>query len=142
MKNFLLFCIFIHKLIVFFLLFGWLLPIKYIHLHIIAVPIILVHWQLNNNKCIVTEIEHYLRCEVDNLPYELAENSPDVNTHVDNRDDFVLKLLKQLNINFNSKTIKKYVIVGLMISWSLSFYKFYKYKKQCKKIKNKKLVIW
>ena len=48
---------FVHTLIVFFALFGCFLPLNYIKYHLFMFPIIYIQWKLNNNRCILTDIE-------------------------------------------------------------------------------------
>ena len=46
----------IHKLLVYFTIFGFLLPRKYLICHLLVFPIILFHWILNDNKCAFTQL--------------------------------------------------------------------------------------
>ena len=46
-----------HRVIVYITIFGFLLPKKYLLYHLLLFPIMLVHWILNDNKCILTELE-------------------------------------------------------------------------------------
>ena len=42
---------FIHKLISYFVVFGCLLPIKYLILHLGFIVLLYTHWYLNDNYC-------------------------------------------------------------------------------------------
>ena len=50
----------IHILVIIFGLFGFLLPKKYLILHLLMWPIVLIHWLKNNDKCIISQIEKSL----------------------------------------------------------------------------------
>ena len=106
--------ILLHKLIVYFTIFGWLMPIKYVKMHLLCFPLILIHWQLNDNKCILTQLEHHLK--------NVANESPTVDKDHE-ISDFNIRLLKQFGFNTNLKNIHKYIIIFISICWLISLYK-------------------
>ena len=50
-----------HKLLVYFMVFGCLLPPQYLWIHLLFWPIVLIHWQFNDGKCCLTQLELYLK---------------------------------------------------------------------------------
>ena len=53
---------FIHYFIFFFVLIGWLFNNKIILIsHLVFIPIMLLHWKLNNNTCFLTNLENSLK---------------------------------------------------------------------------------
>lgn len=113
--------ILVHKIIVFLMIFGFLIPKKYLLLFIILWPSVYLSWQLNNNKCILTEIEYYL----DNKKF-----SPSVTE--DHDYPFIRRMLSNININLtNQKTLSNkhihYIIVLLLtLLWFVGLVKYLK----------------
>lgn len=52
--------IIIHILIILFAFIGCILPIQFVQYHIFVFPIIYIQWKLNNQKCILNDIEYTL----------------------------------------------------------------------------------
>ena len=52
---------FIHKLISYFVVFGCLLPTKYLIIHLSFMFLLYTHWYLNDNYCFFSMIEYVLR---------------------------------------------------------------------------------
>ena len=50
----------IHIIIILFTIFGCVLPINYLMYHILMLPIIYIQWELNDQRCILTDFESYL----------------------------------------------------------------------------------
>jgi len=50
----------IHIIIIVYTIFGCFLPINYLMYHILMLPIIYIQWELNDQRCILTDIESYL----------------------------------------------------------------------------------
>lgn len=63
------------------IVFGCFLPAKYLPFHLLAWPIVYLHWQFNNNRCILTQLE----IEISN------KEAPDVRDHVD--DYYFMKII-------------------------------------------------
>ena len=113
--------ILVHKIIVFSMIFGFLIPKKYLLFFIILWPSVYLSWQLNNNKCILTEIEYYL----DNKKY-----SPSVTE--DHDYPFIRRMLSNININLTNQKILSnkhihYIIVLLLtLLWFIGLVKYLK----------------
>jgi len=59
----------LHHIIVMFIFFGWLSNNKYILiLYSLIPPILLIHWKLNNNRCIMTQTVNNM-CNLDKDEY-------------------------------------------------------------------------
>lgn len=113
--------ILVHKIIVFSMIFGFLIPKKYLLFFIILWPSVYLSWQLNNNKCILTEIEYYL----DNKKF-----SPSVTE--DHDYPFIRRMLSNININLTNQKILSnrhihYIIVLLLtLLWFIGLVKYFK----------------
>lgn len=101
----------IHKIIVYFMLFGFLLPINFVYIHSITWPIVYLHWKFNNDKCILTEMEYKLK----NIEYNHIPK-----TSEDHDFPFMRKLFSELGINLNNQQIDKFIIKYLTIVWIIS----------------------
>jgi hypothetical protein len=109
----------IHKLLVYFMFFGVLLPEKYLLYFVITWPFIYIHWQLNNNRCILTELEYYL----DNKPYP-----PTIDK--DHDYPFMKSVLGDFGISMDDENIHYGVMYGLTILWIIGMIRYFKlYKK-------------
>ncbi|MEL7034897.1 MAG: DUF2784 family protein [Cyanobacteria bacterium J06592_8] len=54
----------IHILILFFVIFGWLIPSQLWRIiHLIFIPAMILQWQFNQGTCILTNLENKLRGE-------------------------------------------------------------------------------
>ncbi len=52
----------IHTAMIPYCLFGWVIPYPlWLKIHAAFVPLMIVHWWLNRNVCILTNLESYLR---------------------------------------------------------------------------------
>ena len=49
---------FIHTLVVLYGFFGFLSPKKYLIFHALFWPLMLIHWNTNGNKCILSDLEN------------------------------------------------------------------------------------
>ncbi len=109
--------IIIHNLIVYFMAFGVLMPDGLLSLFIITWPSVYLHWQFNNNRCILTELEYYL----DNKPYPPT---------VDDDHDYVYikKMLTDLNIKLSNNSIHYSILYGFTIFWIVGCIRYIKYK--------------
>ncbi len=96
------------------MLLGFLLPRKYLYLYIIAWPIVYIHWQLNNNKCILTEIEYKLQNK---------KNTPTANK--DHDFPFINKMLNEWNIYLSNNQIHYLIFFILTITWIIGLIRFF-----------------
>ena len=51
----------IHNIFILIMIFGFMLPKKYLKFHALIWPLTLLHWKTNNNKCMLTQLEKYLK---------------------------------------------------------------------------------
>lgn len=105
--------VFSHSLIVLFLFWGFLLPKKYLVYHLIAWPIVWLHWQLNNQRCILTEWEFKLRGVHDQEIIKVTEND----------SPFMRKFYKVIlgdDKSISNETIHNSVVFGFTFSWIIS----------------------
>ena len=106
--------VFLHVFILFFMIFGFLLPSKYLIIYVLFWPLIYLHWQLNNNNCYLTELEYKL--ENKPLPSSREHNYP-----------FVKGVLNNIGIKMNDANIHKLVIYGITFLWLIGFIRFLLY---------------
>lgn len=111
----------IHKLLVYFMFFGVFLPERLLIYFLITWPLIYLHWQLNNNRCILTELEYF----IDNKPYP-----PTVDK--DHDYPFMRSVLADFNIKVPDEQIHYGVLFGLTAIWIVGvvrYFRVYKYMK-------------
>lgn len=52
----------IHTALIPYTLFGWVVPNPgWLKVHAVFVPLMVIHWRLNRNVCILTNLESFLR---------------------------------------------------------------------------------
>ena len=52
----------VHTALIPYTLFGWVVPnTLWLKIHAVFVPVMIVHWWLNRNVCILSNLESYLR---------------------------------------------------------------------------------
>jgi hypothetical protein len=111
--------ILIHKIIVFFMIFGFLIPKKYLLFFIIMWPSVYLSWQLNNNKCVLTEIEYYI--DNNNFPPSITD---------DHDYPFIRRMLSNINVNLtnqkilSNKQIHHIIMLSLTILWFVGVVKY------------------
>lgn len=115
MHNFLIISIMLLHLL--FVLFIILVPFignnYFLLLHSITVPFIIIHWILNDNSCVLTQIEKQLRKQY----YGQAINDNDCFTY-----NLVAPIYDFAN-NYHTFTILIYIITIML--WAISVYKLY-----------------
>jgi hypothetical protein len=99
------FIIIIHKLIVFFMFFGFLLPKKYLWLHLLMYPIVRLHWFLNNNKCFLTELQ-FENVQGDDYP-------------------FMKQFFRDIGFNLSNQQLQYITDYGLLFCWLISFVRLF-----------------
>ena len=87
-----------------YLSLGWLLPPIHNKILIGWIPCVFVNWLLDDNKCLLTRIEHHFLKKEDKK-YE----------------GFVSKKLKSLNIELNEKEIDNILVIILLHSFLQSY---------------------
>lgn len=107
----------IHKLFLFFIIFGVFLPEKYLFYYIITFPIVYIHWKLNNNYCILTQLEYM----IDNKPYPPT---------IDKNHPFIKSIFDELNIKISSSELHNTILYGYNILWLIGIIRYFRlYKK-------------
>ena len=57
-----LFCFWLHVLVLLFIVTGWLLPVRAaLVAYLIFLPLVMLHWKLNQDACVLNNIESWLR---------------------------------------------------------------------------------
>lgn len=57
-----LFCFWLHVLVLLFIVAGWLLPLRAaLTAYLIFLPLVMLHWKLNQDACVLNNIESWLR---------------------------------------------------------------------------------
>lgn len=100
-----------HKLLVYFMLFGFVLPKKYLYLHIMTWPIVYLHWQINNDKCFLTELEYKLK----GIPYKSVPNSSN-----DHDYPFMRRIFGDIGLNLTNEQIHSFILKYLTLAWAIS----------------------
>jgi hypothetical protein len=83
-------------------------------LHSTIVPFIIFHWIVNNNTCILTNIEHYLREKI-------------TGQKVDSNDTFMGRLINPIyDFKKNNETQKYFIYSATIFLLLITLYKIYK----------------
>ena len=108
----------IHKILVYYTMFGCFLPEKYAKYHYFIWPLIRLHWLTNKNYCILSQIELNLR----NKKHLLKTVDKD---HEDGDSGFMKIVFKQLfGIELTVKKSDDLTRIIFTISALISFYRF------------------
>jgi len=99
------------------LIFGVLLPSKYIIYYLCLLPALYLHWYFNDNKCMLSELESHLDNE---------------NSNINNQDEAryyqletIFKRLKKINIYFYDGDLFISLILNVsIICWIIGFIRF------------------
>jgi hypothetical protein len=105
-----------HKLFVCFMFCGFLVPEKFLFYFIIIWPCVYLHWQFNDGRCVLTELQYYL----DNKPFP-----PKV--YKSNNYPFMRKMLSDININLSNSQLHYAIIYGYTISCLIGVIRYIKY---------------
>ncbi len=101
-----------HKLVVFFIYLGCLLPKRYLKYHIGFLFLLYLHWKSNKNKCILTELEYRLQGKQDT-------SIPTIEYDHDN--PFIDRILQDMGIKLTSQQIHSIAMYGIVLSLCISF---------------------
>jgi hypothetical protein len=123
---------YIHYAFMLLLVFGFILPHKYLIYYLFLLPGILIHKNLNDNKCMLTELESLL----DN-------KNLNINNHEEVRYyqfDNIFNILKKIDIRFyhGDLFLSTYLNISI-VCWIIGFIRFIVYYK--KNISNILLVV-
>ena len=111
-----------HKILVYFIAFGCFLPVKYLPYHLAIWPIVYIHWKFNNNKCVLTQLEAWMRDGT------CMDDAPKIGVQ-DDDFQFTRKVLSSLNITLTNEDLDKFIYVVFSVSWIISFYRYINHKK-------------
>ena len=99
---------FIHVMLICFVWIGFMLPKKYLIYYLIVLPIMFIYWQLNDNRCIFSQIENKIRGR----------------TTTPNVYQYFSILLSKHGINVSYKTTKTIIVYGISICWLIAFFRY------------------
>lgn len=109
---------FIHTIYVLLMTFGFVLPESFLQYYLFLWPITWLHWQFNNNKCFLTQLEYRLKGEKDSPKSDKDHDYP-----------FMRKLYFNLfNIKFSDKQIHNIIILKINIFWLIGAARYLKSK--------------
>lgn len=97
----------IHKFIVYFMVLGVASPKKILIFFTLTWPLVYLSWQINNNKCILTEIEYYL--DNNSLPPPSATDDHDY--------PFIRNMIGDYNMSLTNKQIHYCIMALLTLIW-------------------------
>ncbi len=111
--------IFVHILVALFMVVGFLFPSNFLFYFLLVWPTVYFQWQINENRCILTDLEYYLD----------GKTPPPGNNY---EFPFVKKQLANLNIQIkNDMQIYYFFIYLLTVFWIIGFIRYIIFKK-CK----------
>lgn len=100
----------IHKLFVYFLFLGFLLPKKYLYIHLLTLPLVKLHWILNDGNCFLTKYQQ-----------RLENKEPPKDTEY----PFVRQMINDLGFYPKEKQIHIFFVVGTITAWLITFYRLF-----------------
>jgi hypothetical protein len=108
---------YIHLVYMGTLIFGVFLPSKYLIYYLFLLPALFIHWYLNNNRCMLVELESHF----DN-------NYLNINVHEEVRYyqfQNIFKMLKNFNIRLYDGDLFISLIINVsIICWIIGFIRF------------------
>jgi len=104
------------------MMFGCLLPPEYLWIHLLLWPIVYIHWQFNDNKCCITQLELYLKNNT-------IEDAPTVEQDHSNEYYFLRKFLADYNLDLTNEEMHIGTNILFTTSWLISLIRFLTYKK-------------
>ena len=108
-----------HKIFVYIVIFGCFLPYKYLVYHQFLWPIIYIHWKTNKNKCMITQLESYLK----------NTEAPTVNKHDGNDAKFITKFFRDWGIHLKPRDLHKLTMLIFVVSLIITLVRLYIIKK-------------
>ena len=116
---------FIHMMFIIFVIGTPLTNVNYfLFMHSIIIPFLTVHWICNDNTCILTTVETYLRKKVQKDKYK-------------EEDCITCKLVNPVyDFKKNNKEYTIFIYTACMLLWMISLYKLYL------KVKNNDITHW
>jgi len=99
----------IHIIGIIILLFGFMLPRKYLLYYLMILPLVFLNWLIDNNNCVLTKLECMLRDEK-------QEQS----------NAFISDTLQYLNFNVTKENIDNNIHIIFIIPWLIACIRLYK----------------
>lgn len=106
----------LHEIFVYFMIIGFIVPYRYLYIFLLSWPSVYLHWQFNNNRCCLTQLEYYLK----NIP-----EPPSIDK--DHNYPFINKILNKFNIYLSHDKIHYCILYGLTICWIIGLLRFIYY---------------
>jgi hypothetical protein len=106
----------IHKFVIFYIAFGWLIENQRNNL-LFFLPTIQFQFLVNNNMCILTQLENKLL-----LDEAKKNDSEEDSIEEEMNDSFIDKTLKKYNINMKSEIREKMIHVFLYSSFCITYF--------------------
>lgn len=110
----------VHLALVAFVALGCLLPRPYLRWHLLAFPLLLIHWRTNHNRCAATQLEYWLRGE--------SAPVPDIDHDHDNavkENRFVRHLLSLMGFSADDQTITAITYYVFLASYLISWFRLF-----------------
>jgi hypothetical protein len=105
----------IHILISIFMVVGFLMPDSFLFYYLLSWPCVYLQWQLNNNNCILTQIEYYLDGKT--LPPGNKYEFP-----------FLKKQFASIGIKLNDMQLYYFTTYGHTVFWIIGFIRYMYYR--------------
>jgi len=102
----------IHILVLLFAVFGFLLPKKYLILHLLMWPAILIHWLTNDDKCVLTELE------------KNTQSDDEEYVHFSLKIHKILGLKRGKTEDDDKNTMVNIYTICYSITWLISLYRY------------------
>lgn len=108
----------IHEIFVIVMIYGFILPKPFLKYYLFLWPLTWLHWQFNNDKCFLTQMEYRFK--------GIKEESPI--SSKDHNYPFMRKLYSKFNINLSDDQIHTFIIMKINIFWLIGVMRYLKYK--------------
>ena len=107
----------LHVVVMLFMIFGWISSNpKVLMAHIITVLVVMLQWRLNSGRCILTDIEHFLkRRQVNRIA--ITDSSEETS--------FTRRMCEAIGIGLSDKALSFLIYAVLYTSVSISVVKLY-----------------
>ena len=107
----------LHVVIMLFMIFGWASSSpKILMTHIITVLVVMLQWRFNSGRCILTDVEHYLKRRQLNKS-EITDSAEET--------AFTRRICEAIGIGLSDKTLSFLIYAVLYTSVSISMVKLY-----------------
>lgn len=106
-----------HEIFVITMIYGFILPKPFLKYYLLLWPITYIHWQFNNDKCFLTELEYKFK--------GIKEESPI--SSKDHNYPFMRKLYSKFNIHLTDEQIHNFIIMKINIFWLIGAVRYLKY---------------